>query len=34
MQWCSEFATASRARDDVRGAGSGDEELSEWRKLV
>ena len=29
MQWCSEFATAIGARDDVRGACSGDnEELS------
>ena len=28
--WCSEFATASRARHDVRVAGSGDnEELSQ-----
>ena len=26
MQWCSEFETAIRARDDVRGAGSGDDE--------
>ena len=29
MQWCSDFATAIRARDDIRVAGSGDnEELS------
>ena len=29
MQWCSEFATASRVRNDVRVADSGDnEELS------
>ena len=29
MLWCREFATALRARDDVRGADSGDnEELS------
>ena len=26
MERCSEFATAFRARDDVRGAGSGDDE--------
>ena len=26
MQWCSEFATASRVRDDVRVADSGDDE--------
>ena len=29
MKWCTEFSTALRARDDVRVAGSGDnEELS------
>ena len=26
MEWCIEFATTSRGRDDVRGAVSGDDE--------